>query len=100
MTCGVHAAEVSREVGATGKGAQRVGVTEIRAGAWEADGQGPLVGTVWRRIMGRAGVSLGGPKWVAAGPGSVFPLSFPFSFFFVSIFPILSYFESQIQTSI
>jgi hypothetical protein len=25
MTCGVHAAEVSREVGATGKGAQRVG---------------------------------------------------------------------------
>jgi hypothetical protein len=30
MTCGVHAAEVSREVGATGKRAQRVSVTEIR----------------------------------------------------------------------
>jgi hypothetical protein len=36
----------------------------------------------WGRCLGRAGVSLGGPKWVAAGPGSVFPFSFSFSFFF------------------
>jgi hypothetical protein len=67
MNCGVHAAEVSREVGATGKGAQRVGE------GWK---------------LGRAE---GNPQmgWKATERAQLLFFSFSFSFLYSFLFSLI-----------